>query len=164
MNIPLNKRTIALLAEDIIKPQLQVRIPFERDKCPDTIVYSNIIVESFHSWSPINEPGPRRSAGLRCNKRATDQLFGQVALTFRQRKYMGISDTDIKKRYVYHCAPRINELLYGIIMVSEFDLCYHGYLSMRWIFSLFIEYYIIYEIDNCDHRLIIKYDSLIFIS
>lgn len=55
---------------------------------------------------------------------------------------MGISDTDIKKRYVYHCAPRINELLYGI-MVSGFDLCYHGYLSMRWIFTLFIEYYII---------------------
>lgn len=30
----------------IIKPQLQVRIPFETDMHPDTIVYSNIIAES----------------------------------------------------------------------------------------------------------------------
>lgn len=128
---------------DIIKPQLQVRIPFDRDKCPDTIVYPNIIVESFHSWSPINERGPRPSAGLRCNKRATDQLFGQPALTFRQRKYMGISDTDIKKRDVYYCAPRINELLYGM-MLSEFNLSYYDYLNDELdIFALSIEYYII---------------------
>lgn len=52
---------------------------------------------------------------------------------------MGISDTDIKKRDVYYCAPRINELLYGI-MLSEFNLCYYDYLNISWIFALFIEY------------------------
>lgn len=85
--------------------------PIRPDKCPDTIVYSSIIVESSVGGASINEPGPRRSAGLRCNKRATDQLFGQAALTFRQRKYMGIS-VRILKNGTCILVPRINELLY----------------------------------------------------